>query len=246
MLGEFANKAKDPSASEDMKKETGRITKVQAMVKGLAADPSKVGAIVAEMRSLFDVFEPPTTTKKYELKMETQTLKDGALKGDVVGVHMTVDWLDAAHAKGGTKPSSGALKTVMDLLVTDPGEGSPDKYVKGHLLNENLGGKGEAKNLFPITGKANSQHLKSTEKIVKKWVLDQKPKTTQWVWYEVKVGDIKSDFPVKGESAKNHVNSTFYCRAVLKDAKGKEIESFLTAVPSVHTVREEAQTFTVR
>ena len=216
------------------------------MVKGLAADPSKVGAIVAEMRSLFDVFEPPTTTKKYELKMETQTLKDGALKGDVVGVHMTVDWLDAAHAKGGTKPSSGALKTVMDLLVTDPGEGSPDKYVKGHLLNENLGGKGEAKNLFPITGKANSQHLKSTEKIVKKWVLDQKPKTTQWVWYEVKVGDIKSDFPVKGESAKNHVNSTFYCRAVLKDAKGKEIESFLTAVPSVHTVREEAQTFTVR
>lgn len=239
-LKEFLEKAGEATATDEMKKEIGRIGKVQKMVKDLAKDPSKTSTVIAEMRALFDVFEPPTTVKKFDLKM-----KDGNLNGDTVGVHMTVDWLDAAHAKGGTPPSGSALAIVMNRLVTDPGECSPDKYVKGHLLNENLGGKGEAKNLFPITGKANSQHLKSTEKIIKKWVLDKKP-TTQWVWYEVKVDNIKAEFPAKGKSSRNFVNATFYCRAVLKDAKGKEKESFLTAVPSVHTKREEAETFTIR
>jgi hypothetical protein len=34
----------------------------------------------------------------------------------------------------------------MDKLETDPAASSPDKYIRGHLLNEHLGGEGEARN----------------------------------------------------------------------------------------------------
>ena len=46
----------------------------------------------------------------------------------------------------------------MDLLETDPGQCSAYKYVKGHILNHRLGGIGNAENMFPITGNANSRH----------------------------------------------------------------------------------------
>lgn len=87
---------------------------------------------------------------------------------------MTIDWLsrDYPHSHHGSPPRSGAQRTLMDMLETDPGASSPYKYIRGHLLNEHLGGEGEASNLFPLTGNANSQHLRSTENSVKNWVLN--------------------------------------------------------------------------
>jgi hypothetical protein len=125
----------------------------------------------------------------------------------------------------------------MDLLITNPTNSSEDKYIRGHLLNEHLGGQGDANNMFPITGNANSQHLHSTEKKVKSWIT--KPK--RWVKYEVKVQGVSSKLDGGSKNPSNYVNSNFACRAILKDAAGKTEEEFSTVIPSVYQQKGTAQ-----
>jgi hypothetical protein len=161
-------------------------------------------------------------------KDATVTHETMALGGDTVGVRMVADWLGPKHPKG-TAPESGVQKKLMDLLVTDPSESSEDKYIRGHLLNHNLGGRGNAKNMFPITGKANKGHLTSTETDIKTWVNDKKG----WVRYEVKVQAISSKLDGGAKSPKNYVNATFVCEVELKDAAGKVSRHFTSRVPSV-------------
>ncbi len=67
-----------------------------------------------------------------------------------------------------------------DLKPMRHGTGEPN-YVLGHLLNNNLGGKGKMHNLTPITNKANGDHLRNVESSVKEWV-----KKDKVVYYKVK------------------------------------------------------------
>lgn len=167
---------------------------------------------------------------------------------DTVGMAMTVDWL-SPNLAGGSKPQSGQQANLMALLETDPSERSPDKFVRGHLLNENLGGPGVAENLFPITGKANSEHLHSTESHIKTWMKKQsekkgkkgfKKQDQRWVYYEVNVHVLSSSLINKADYTQNHVDCMFACRAVLKDDSGKAEEEFSTSVPSTYNVRTKA------
>jgi hypothetical protein len=76
----------------------------------------------------------------------------------------------------------------MGFLATNPSQSSEDNYIRGHLLNEHLGGRGNAENMFPINGNANSQHLHSTEKHIETWLLHADPKQPKHcLLYEVKV-----------------------------------------------------------
>lgn len=184
--------------------------------------------------------QKPTKAKvggeKREMKIVRTTRKLG---GDTVGASMTVDWLGPGF-KPGSKPESGAQKNLMSLLVTDPSERSPDKYIRGHLLNEHLGGLGNEENMFPITGNANSQHLHSTETTVKGWM--DKPDVKnglKWVFYEVKVQGVSSRLE-RDDIFKNYVNCSFACRAVLKDETGKAEQEFSTTIPSTYSVKEQA------
>lgn len=161
----------------------------------------------------------------------------GSLKGHTVGMAMTADWLTDKHPAG-SPPASGAQATLMELLVTNPSEGSTNKFIRGHLLNEHLGGPGTDENLFPITGNANSQHLHSTEKQVKSWI----KKADRFVFYEVKVTGISSSLDGGSKSAENYVESTFVCRAILKDDTGKVEESFATSIPSVYGGKKQKAT----
>ena len=130
----------------------------------------------------------------------------------------------------------------MKKLVVDPKNRSAFKYIRGHLLNDNLGGKGENINLFPITANANSQHLRSTETEIKNWILEGSNK--KYALYEVKV-DIKgarfsdNDADVAG----NYVNSAFNTRVSLKDSAGVEKRSFLSTINSQYTVKGTAKKF---
>jgi hypothetical protein len=129
----------------------------------------------------------------------------------------------------------------MGLLITDPNERSPDKYIRGHLLNENLGGRGNAENMFPITGNANSLHLHSTEKKIKNWVLEpKKNEPKSWVLYEVKVQGISSKLDGGPKSWENYVNCTFACHGVRKDSAGKAKEEFSSNIPSVFGLKQKA------
>jgi hypothetical protein len=213
-----------PEASDDQKKAGPTITSARKIIDKNPDDPQ----LVTVMKSLFDVFELKPKTKEMVV-----AYKGGSVGGSPVGGGMTVDWLSPKH-KGhptGSKPQDSALSAVMDKLVTLPGKGSDRKFVKGHLLNDRIGGPGEAKNLFPITAHANSLHRSAVEStIITDWLKDANT-NKRWVFYEVKVAGQKSSF--KGPSiVQNYVECTFSCKAVLKDAAGKQEKTFSTDIES--------------
>jgi hypothetical protein len=194
--------------------------------------------VITNLRTLFGIFDDPSTPRVTRYQPQTRSLG-----GDTVGVGMTIDWLNDEWRRThpGSPPRSGAQSTLMSKLETDPGQSSPDKYIRGHLLNEHIGGVGDATNLFPITGNANSRHLHSTESHVKRWV----SVPANWVFYEVTVNGISSRLN-SSDVTKNYVNATFNCRAVLKDDDGTERENYMTAITSTYQVRNDARVFQLR
>lgn len=130
-----------------------------------------------------------------------------------VGIKMDAKRLGPDH-KQGTGPKDSALSSVMNKLVTDPGEDGENKYIKGHLLNDNVGGPGLAENLFPITADANAKH-KTIESKVKYWVNEKK----YWVSYSVVVKGINS--VLKNTKQNNKVNSVLECKAAILSTDGK-------------------------
>lgn len=225
VLDDFEGQAKKSGASDEEKKAVALIVATRNALKAAPNDPN----LAVNMKSLMETFEE-AGFKKTSITYET-----GTLGGAEVGLAMRADWL-AKDLPGGSAPKSGQQSQLMSKLETDPGESSPDKYIRGHLLNENLGGPGVSKNLFPITGKANSAHLHSTESSIKSWVNTQ----NQYAFYEVRVVDVSSKLNSTKGTAGNFVNCTFVCRAILKDAKGNVHKDFTTAVPSVFGHREQA------
>ena len=89
-----------------------------------------------------------------------------------VGAKMVAAPLGPDHPLG-TAPSQ-----QEELMAMLPGD-----YIRGHLLNEQLGGPGEIRNLYPITRSANATHASQIERYVKKWVNEDR----YWVRYSVEV-----------------------------------------------------------
>ncbi|NAZ14720.1 hypothetical protein GT020_01370 [Glutamicibacter soli] len=123
------------------------------------------------------------------------------ISGDPVGTEMKADPLGPDHPLG--TPPSGS-QAVMGLLG--------EQYIRGHLLNQNLGGPGENRNLFPITRSANAVHETGIESTVKDWVNNQR----YWVSYKVSVtGDrsLKTD----QASGQRYLNSSLSATAQILD-----------------------------
>jgi hypothetical protein len=141
--------------------------------------------------------------------------KTGTLGGDTVALGMEAKALGPTHPQGGP-PASGALKGIMSQLPTNPKLGGGEKFIKGHLLNDNLGGPGVAENLFPITAQANKNH----EAQVESWVKDKVNLQGHWVYYRVLVAEQGHDLK-QGKDA-SWVNADFECEAQLLDAAGRK------------------------
>lgn len=90
-----------------------------------------------------------------DIDYTTQTLTIAG-KSSIVGSEMTAH-LDPTDPVEGTG-TSGRQNNIMGLL---PG------YLRGHLLNHDLGGLGIASNLFPITNTENGVHKNNAELKVK-------------------------------------------------------------------------------
>lgn len=148
--------------------------------------------------------------------------------GTTVGVKMIANPLGPDHLQGGP-PKSGAQKGLMRQLPTDPKLPTDQKYIRGHLLNDNVGGPGEDFNLFPITGEANHQHEHFIESTVKSWVNDQK----QWVKYTVEAKPVKVD--LKAET----INAAFDCEAQLLNPANamQPMETVKVTIPSIYKGR---------
>lgn len=149
------------------------------------------------------------------------TYTTAGLGGSVVGTKMVAKSIGPNHPQGGP-PKSSAQKVLMGKLTTTPKNNGEDKYIKGHLLNDNIGGPGVAKNLFPITAIANKKHHDEVESQVKKWVNNK----GYWVHYEVAVTGITEK--LDGSLAENFVNASFTCIAYPLTATGGESKEKIT------------------
>ena len=229
-LNEFQRQSGKSSATEEQRKAVPLIEATRAAAVKNPNDPN----LVVNMKLLFQTYDEGGTIK--EMRVVRQT---GKLGGHPVALSMTVDWLGPKHPAGST-PESGVQDSLMDLFITNPSMGSAFKFIRGHLLNEHLGGRGNAENMFPITANANSQHLHSTESKIKKEWIPKAAKQTRWIWYEVKVQNISSKLDAGRKSPENYVDCVFACHAILKDASGKAEENFSTTVTSTYREKQKA------
>lgn len=112
----------------------------------------------------------PVIQRKTEIEYKTQQVgyqdAGGQAHGEIVG-HVADAWIDVTDPVVGAEPDSQKQqKPMYDRLKTVYGT-SP--FIRGHLLNGNLGGVGEVYNLFPITSHANGEHKRTAEGRLKKY-----------------------------------------------------------------------------
>lgn len=195
----FRRLAGAPNATAEQKQIASLIPQTELLASKKPDDP----ALVANMKLLFEVYEPGKTMKPTKITRVTSSLG-----GATVGVVMKAENLHADHPAG-TAPGASEQATLMAQLVTDKSKKSAFKYIKGHLLNHNIGGLGNAENMFPLTSNANTQHHANAESQVKSWVHTK----GSYVDYEVKVTSIKSSLNGIDDDPANFVDCTLVCNA---------------------------------
>ena len=233
-LDEFDRKARDSAATDAQRAAASLISATRTALASNPDDP----IIVTNLRTLFGLFDDPVRPVVARYQPRTGRIS-GDPTGTTVGTGMRIDGLndDFIRSHPGSEPRSGAQAALMNLLVTDPSQRSPDKYIRGHLLNHRLGGIGDENNMFPITGNANSRHYHSTEARLVSWINASR---ANWAIYEVDVVGVSASLAQGRALEQNKVNATLQCRVVLKKPDGTEQENLVTAISSTYTTRHEA------
>jgi Skp family chaperone for outer membrane proteins len=134
----------------------------------------------------------------------------GNLVGRTVGQEMVADPLGPDHPMGQEPAGENIWRNI---LVTDPEQSNDRKYIRGHLLNHQVGGTGAAQNLFPITATANDSHESQIESRVKRWVNTER----KWVYYRVHVANINAVVNPAGPIVNNRIDAQFVCTASVID-----------------------------
>lgn len=174
-------------------------------------------------------------------KVDHQT---DTLEGDTVGVKMTARPLGPDHGAGSGPKGQDKLMGKLPTGYQHNAD-AQSNYIRGHLLNDWLGGPGEAKNLFPITQHANTAHLAAMEKDVKVWVNEKR----FWVAYDVVV--TMGARVIDASVADNHVDATLTATAHVLAAdlspdplytRSVSIPSIFGKKPDVKTLAESAGT----
>ncbi|MCI5149575.1 MAG: hypothetical protein D3916_09345, partial [Candidatus Electrothrix sp. MAN1_4] len=199
-----------------------QLTRLDVIPKGTrwavvaAASPEKQKSTDAKVKNdpespevrVGDIKVQPT------VKYNTSSLTIG--KGSsTVGIGMEAEYLAPNHLQG-SSPGAGEQADIFQHLPTKGKipKGASRKggavYIKGHLLNDNLGGPGIEKNLFPITQQANSDHHNKIEKDAKNII----NKEGLLAFYRVVVSPGTPERISGFEHESNHmfkVDSTFTC-----------------------------------
>jgi hypothetical protein len=90
--------------------------------------------------------------------------RSGTTQTGEMGDTVVVILLPRAFDEPGTAPGSNELEPLADFLET---EYSQYSFIKGHMWNQRVGGKGETNNLVPLTSRANSAHKNYAESPLK-------------------------------------------------------------------------------
>jgi DNA uptake protein ComE-like DNA-binding protein len=94
----------------------------------------------------------------------------GGVNSQRFGVSMRVVPLTMLKRPDGENPTSEANATFDALNARRDAPGGVSYYIKGHLLNQKLGGPGGWRNLVPLSRKGNARHETQAEAIVKRTV----------------------------------------------------------------------------
>lgn len=146
----------------------------------------------------WDIIGENSPPKKKKVELAPGDL-DSKISYGPTNAQRGASWMKAhpltPNHPAGSEPSAspGVWNLVRPDVLKREGVGL---YVRGHLLNQRLGGPGTEENLTPITYRANSEHLSSVEKHIKSWI--NAPKRDRMVHYEVNVDPPSGDKPPKG------------------------------------------------
>lgn len=151
-----------------------------------------------------------------DVHWESESLTIGKCNAKV-GTLMIAKPLAPDHESGSISTYDSHQDNLMSQLPNSgtTAVGNDQKYIKGHLLNDHLGGVGAYFNLFPITADANAKHLAFIEKFVKAQL-----KAGYVVIYEVKVDNIK---PQNSGGTSSWVDADFSFYWTLLDTSGKPL-----------------------
>lgn len=137
-----------------------------------------------------------TTTYTYHPDPSQRTTKT-----ETVGCKMEA-YLDPAQSINGSGPGSDQTELMQSLKQRYGKPLTSSCFVKGHLLNDNLGGFGVKENLFPLTSSANGFHKNRVENFVKECLYSPMiSKRKRGLYYEVEV-DSKFDDTKAGDKFK--------------------------------------------
>lgn len=150
--------------------------------------------------------------------------------------------LDPKKPEIGTDTSgSNAFNSLFDQLQSR----TNSTWVRGHLLNHDLGGVAHYNNLFPLTTAANGEHYQEVEKQVKHWIGKKYE-----VDYQVKAEQIDTDGrgkfvcyakPTTGGETDNIVHKTIYSMPYKVDSTREydnkantEVAKYSAVIPGEH------------
>jgi hypothetical protein len=132
--------------------------------------PASAGPVQRKTSIVDDPADPQNKTAAGTgaglLKNSLGKIQEGVTFGPLVdGCATSMEaWLPTNdHDPDGTEPKSGTWPSWWAAAAPSPN----NFWVRGHLLNHNLGGPGEPRNLTPITKTANSEHHNTVEKVLK-------------------------------------------------------------------------------
>lgn len=145
------------------------------------------------------------------------SLLDGS--SATVGDNMMTRYLTHEKTGGGAPSGQAALYGFRKLptLAAFGGSGHSQTqvYIKGHLLNHSasrgLHGVGQPRNLYPITGQANSNHNSAVEEPIKDLVHDDKVVVMYGVNVVNEDGPHAVDVQGDGSCTYQYINAGFAC-----------------------------------
>ena len=157
------------------------------------------------------------------------TYSSGTINGssDLVGLQMIADPLGPDHPAGS---GPNGQSDLMRRLETDPNLPENKKYIRGHLLNDRVGGEGAPRNLFPITGAANRAHESQIESRVKTWVNSDR----YWVYYKVTASVSEADISDASKKTTNKVDARFACEASVYDLDNNKHNTITATIVSTY------------
>jgi hypothetical protein len=181
-----------------------------------------------------------------------------------MGRETTVSILNRNRSYNGSDPTTGS-HSIYDILNLRRFPGKPDDYyyVRGHLLNNKMGGQGIWDNMTPLSKKGNSNHSNTVETFAKKAI-----EAGASIYYRVKanyqnrgdkaslINDITSQEPdttkratkINIVNAEDNVPTSLHCQIILLKKNGKSYEKFQTLFDDVvdNPIQRTADKYTVR